>query len=242
MMEFMEVIGSINFTMIKVIGMIISGITGLIMSWVSKRSVNYKKIDKSVVISSLMFFVHLNVVMAIVTFFATIFILILEIEIFVWLMAFSIFLAAITTVIFLSVLRKSKRMKTMMARAKEISKRLYWMLIWVSVISIVINFVYLPYIILEQQNIVTTLIIYASWICTVWWFVLIISFIWRTAKYVYSEMKITLVDGDIIQYSCSPKMCRVHKNYLRLLTRDETGAIIYEKHINEGAIKQIEYS
>ena len=69
-----------------------------------------------------------------------------------------------------------------------------------------------------------------------------VSFVWRTAKYVYSEMKITLLDGEIIQYSCSPQMCRVHKSYIRLLKRDSDNVIIYERHINEAAIKQIEYS
>jgi len=52
----------------------------------------------------------------------------------------------------------------------------------------------------------------------------------------------TLLDGEVISYSCMPKMCRVHKHYIRLLKRDEKGAIIYERHINEAAIQQIEYS
>ena len=68
-----------------------------------------------------------------------------------------------------------------------------------------------------------------------------IIFVWRTSKYIFAEMRITLSDGEIIQYSCAPKMCRVHKNYVRLLKRNEKGIIIYERHINEGSIKQIEY-
>jgi len=69
----------------------------------------------------------------------------------------------------------------------------------------------------------------------------IIAFLWRTANYVFSEMKITLNDGEVILYTCNPQMCRVHKNYLRLLKRDDKGVITYERHINELVIKQIEY-
>jgi len=129
----------------------------------------------------------------------------------------------------------------MMDKAKQVSRRLFLMIHWVSVASITLSFVYVPFSVMEQHTLLAQIIIYATWICTTWWFSLMITLIWRTANYVYAEMKITLTDGEIIHYSCSPQMCRVHKNYLRLLKRDEKGVIVYERHINEAMIREIEY-
>jgi len=243
MLELIDALSAINFTVFKIAGMMISGIVGLIMSRISMRSVNYRKIDKSAVLSSILFFVYINSAIFAVSFFGTLAVIILYIQDFALLMLIGLGLAAITALIFWGLmLRKSKRMKTMMEKAKLAGKGLFLMLHWVSAFSILLNFIYMPYLILEMQSTTAARAIFViSWICTAWWLALIVSFIWRTAKYIFSEMKITLVDGEIVQYSCSPQMCRVHKNYIRLIERNEKGIITRERHINEASIKQIEY-
>jgi len=227
--------------------MVISAMTGVIMSWFSKRSVNYRKIDKRMLVSALLFFVYLNVLAVVLgAVLGIVIVLFLEAGIvgiveFVPLMLLSLGLAIVNILIFWGLLLRTKRMKEMTGRAKKESRLLFLMIHWISGISVILGYIHVPFAMLEQQNLFTQVIVYINWICTIWWFSLMISFVWRTAKYVYSEMKITLLDGEIIQYSCSPQMCRVHKNYIRLLKRDDKGKITYERHINEAAIKQIEY-
>ncbi|MCL2368202.1 MAG: hypothetical protein FWC72_04325 [Oscillospiraceae bacterium] len=193
-------------------------------------------------LSALLFFVYLNATVFTISLIGGIVIGLLQIEGIGPLMLPSVGMAILTILIFWGLIVKTKRMKRMMGRAKEVSRRLFLMLNWISLVSVVLGFIHVPFVVMEGHYVVAQAISYVNWICTIWWFSLIITFIWRTAKYVYSEMKITLVDGEVIQYSCSPQMCRVHKNYLRLLKRDDKGVIIYERHINEGSIKQIEYS
>ena len=133
----------------------------------------------------------------------------------------------------------------MFAKAKEESKGLFWQIHLVSLIPTMWAFAMTPGIVesamREEAFTQGTVLDTITWGFTAWWFALMIIFVWRTSKYIFAEMKITLSDGEIIQYSCAPKMCRVHKNYVRLLKRNEKGIIIYERHINEGSIKQIEY-
>jgi len=236
-----EILGSIDFTVLKVIGMVMSTATGLIMSWISKRSVNYRKIDKSMLLSAFLFFIYLNATAVITSFIWGIFIVLFHMIEFQQLMLSSIGMIILTVLIFWGLLLRTKKMKAMMGRARNVSRRLFWMINLISLVSVILGYIYVPFTVMEQQHFFTSIISYANWICTIWWFTLMITFVWRTAKYVYSEMKITLLDGEVIQYSCSPQMCRVHKNYIRLLKRDDEGIIIYERHINEASIKQIEY-
>jgi hypothetical protein len=246
-----EFLSSIDLTIIKLIGMVISGAAGLVVSWISKRSVNYRKIDKSIVISSLLFFVYINglsaVLGAVLGIAFVVIIDILAVESMMLLMLLSLIIAAINIWIFWGFVIKTKRMKTLMTRAKEESRALHLLINLISAISVVLGFIYAPLYIdtqslgVGERPLFISIMDYTSWIITIWWFGLMISLVWRTAKYVFSEMVITLVDGEIINYSCAPQMCRVHKNYLRLIKRDENDVIIYERHINESSIKQIEY-
>ena len=240
-----EVLASIDVTVLKAVGMIISGFTGIIMSWISKRSVNYRKIDRSVVLECFLYLLFLNalnfVIVQITAVIGFVFIL-MEIPFGnAQQMILSITMSFVTIFIFWGLIIRTKRMKSMMTRAKGISKRLFLLINGISIITVIMGFVILPYIIRGEENLLVSGINISNWVLTAWWFALIISFIWRTAKYVYSEMRITLTDGEVIQYSCSPQMCRVHKNYIRLLKRNEKGHIIYERHISEGVVKQIEY-
>ncbi|MCL2592744.1 MAG: hypothetical protein FWD82_05195 [Defluviitaleaceae bacterium] len=236
-----ELIDSMNLATIKIIGMVLSTIAGFIMSWISKRSVNYRKIDKSILGSFFLFFIYINMLPSVVIFLGVIFMVLFQIDEIYILMLLSAGMAIITIIILWAVMLKTERMKIMMDKARNTSKPLFLMLNWLSVASVVLAFVYLPFIILETQNIFMSAMFYVSWVLTIWWFSIIIIFIWRTAKYVYSDIRITLLDGEVISYSCSPQVCRVHKHYLRLLKRDDRGVIVYERHISEANIKQIEY-
>ena len=238
----LELIGSVDFNVLKVIGMIISGVTGLIMSLVSKRSVNYRKIDKSIVLSAVLFFVYINLLSAVTTFVATVILVLFFENAFLAQMIVSLGFAILTIAIFWGLIVKTKRVKLMMVKAREVSKRMFWLINGISIFSVVIGFVYVPFVLLEIENGFTHAIIIVSWIATIWWFVAIVTFVWRTANYVFSTMEITLVDGEVIHHNCSPQMCRVHKHYLRLIERGEKGVILSERHINEASIKQIEYS
>jgi len=236
-----EMISSVDFTLLKIIGMIVSGLAGLIMSWMSKRSVNYRKIDKRMLLAAFLFFVYLQSISFFTGFVIGIAALFVEDIEFMSVMTLSLLMGVVHIAVFWGLLLRTKRMKEMMHRAKIAGRRLYLMIHWLSLASVVVGYIYTPYFLFEIRGFIPSLLIFLSWVITIWWFIPLIVFVWTTAKYVYSEMKITLTDGEIIQYSCSPQMCRVHKNYLRLLKRDENGVIIYERHINEASIKQIEY-
>jgi len=243
MTELFEALSSINFAVLKVIGMVISGVTGLIMSWISRRSVNYRKIDKRMLLAAFLFFVYLNALTVVTTFIGTILIvLFVPLDAFALQMLLSAGMGVLTILLFWGLILKSKHMKLMMDRAKQVSRRLFLWINWLSLVSVVLNFVYIPFILTEQQNMLTRIMVVTNWIIAIWWLYFISTFIWKTSKYVYSEMKVTLLDGEVVEHNCSPQMCRVHKNYIRLLKRDEKGTIVYERHINEAAIKQIEYA
>ena len=242
----LEILGSIDSNIIKALGMAISGLTGLIMSWISKRSVNYRKIDKKVVLASFLYFIILNIMVMIMLFIAaiigSIFIYVGLIETFASMIVFSMVMGLISILIFWGAIIRMKIFKFMMEKAKSISNALFLLINGLSMISVILSFLILPYIMTENEGIITTTVEVISWVLLAWWFSLMVSFVWRTAKYVYSEMKITLLDGEVIIHSCSPQMCRVHKHYIRLLERDNKGVIIYERHVHEAAVKQIEYT
>jgi len=237
----LEQLTEINPQLLKAVGMVISGLMGLIMSLISKRSVNYKKIDKSVVIASILFFIYLNAIPMIVVFIGGIAIVLLYITELLPLFILSAIMTIVTIALLWGVLFRTKRMKAMMEKAQNVSRRMYLSIHWVSFISVILTFVFLPFALLEQQAWLTQTITIIGWVLSVWWFYLMIALVWRTANYVYSEMRITLLDGEVISHSCSPQMCRIHRNYIRLITRGEERTIISERHISEVAIKQIEY-
>ena len=245
----MDFIGSIDYSALKIIGMVLSAIIGVIMSWVAKRSVNYRKVDKRLLLSAFLFFLWLNGIPIVILNIVSIIFVVLILEGInvsnATQMVISMGLAILTCALLWGVIFRTKRMSEMFAKAKEESKGLFWQIHLVSLIPTIWAFLMLPGIVdsAMREEVFTqgTVIDTITWGFTAWWFTLMIIFVWRTSKYIFAEMKITLSDGEIIQYCCAPKMCRVHKNYVRLLKRNEKGIIIYERHINEGSIKQIEY-
>jgi len=215
---------------------------------VSKRSVNYRKIDRKVLLGAVLYFVYMNVFSIVVQLIATFILAILNeygiisFENIPMMMVLWMSVAVLIIAIYWGIIvRKSKRISAMMERAKEVSKSLFLLINGLSMLSFLLAYPTLPYALLEQTNLFRQVMEYLNWIGTIWWFALMVSLVWRTANYIFLEMKITLEDGEVIQYSCSPQMCRVHKHYVRLIERDEKGVIIYERHINESSIKQIEY-
>ena len=241
-----EFITSLDYSMLKVVGMILSGIFGLVMSWAAKRSVNYRKVDKRVLVSAFLFFLYLNGIPIITAFICSFVVLLLDLasmETVLIMVSAYVGTGLMTCALLWGVIFRRKRMKEMFARARSESKILFWQIHLASLIPIVLVFVSLPYLVLvgmqEVELTFDSTLIELGFI--IWWFALMIAFVWRTSKYIFAEMKITMTDGEVFRYSCAPKMCRVHKNYIRLLSRDEKGKIIYERHINEGSIRQIEY-
>jgi len=251
----LEFISSIDFTAFKVVGMLVSAVTGIVMTIVSKRSVNYKKVDRKVLFGIGLYFLYMNILSTIITYaliFGVVYFAVHEIINLMDIVSLLI-ISQITGLIIIGIywgiiVRKEKRISYMMGKAKELSKPLFYLINWISIYSIITGMISLPYTLYVELELIletplfTRILDTSNWILMVWWFALLVSLVWRTSKYVFSQMKITLTDGEVIEYSCSPKMCRVHKHYLRLITRDEKGAIVKERHINEGSIKVIEYS
>jgi len=229
--------------LLNIAGAVMSGLAGLMISWISRRSVNYRKIDKYMLVSTLLYFFYINGVLLVITFVGTILIVVFHMDnimswpVFYYLLGMTI----LSVLIFWGWVLRTKRMKKLMDKFRESSRWLFGMIHGYAILSVLINYAYLPYALLEEKNNITKTIEYASYVITIWWVFVIISFLWRTANYIFSEMKITLNDGEVILYTCNPQMCRVHKNYLRLIKRDDKGVITYERHINELVIKQIEY-
>jgi len=213
------------------------------MSWISKRSVNYRKIDKSVVLAIVLYFVYLQVLAIVVLMISMTITLIVPLDEMMSAMLLSLFFALVVIGLFWGLIIRTKRIKVMMDKAKEMGKYLFLLINGISIFSVLAAFIYAVFEIFEQQHFLLPRVLrYLDWGLLIVWFALLVALTWGSAKYIFAEMKVTLVDGEVIKYSCSPQMCRVHKNYLRLLKRDEKGTIIYERHINEASIKQIEYS
>jgi len=239
----LEFISELDFTVVKVVGMVLSGLSGIIMSWISKRSVNYRKIDKRVVLAIVLYFVYLNGLAIVFSFVFGIVVIFVPLYEMMSAVLVSLFMAIVLIGLFWGLIIRTKRIKVMMDKAKEIGKPLFLLINGISIYSVLAGFVYAAFVLFEQGDLLLPRVLHAlDWGLLVVWFALIVALVWGSAKYIFAEMKVTLVDGEVIKYSCSPQMCRVHKNYLRLLKRDEKGTIVYERHINEGSIKQIEYS
>ena len=229
----------------EILGILITISTGLVLPWLSRKSSNYKKIDRKLILASLLHLVYLSVVpftiMTIGVLLLT-FIVMAGITINIWaLIIFYGILAIITLLAFFGVMRWSKRMRFFLGKAKEVSKKLYVMLNGIVIISIVLSYITLIFVGSEYEAIVYRTSLIISGVLQLWWIFIVIAVIWKASKYVYSQIKITMLDGVTIHYDCSPSVCRVHRNYIRILKRDENGIVVQELQIYEAAIKHIEY-
>ena len=239
----LEFISELDFTVVKVVGMVLSGLSGIVMSWISKRSVNYRKIDKSVALAIVLYFVYLHGLVLVFSIILVAIVIAVPLEEMMPVILLSLFIALVLIGLFWGLIIRTKRVKVMMDKAKEIGKPLFLLINGISIYSVLAGFVYAAFVMFEQGDHLLPRVLHAlDWGLLVVWLALLVALLWGSAKYIFAEMKVTLVDGEVIKYSCSPQMCRVHKNYLRLLKRDEKGTIVYERHINEASIKQIEYS
>lgn len=151
-------------------------------------------------------------------------------------------LAGISLLAFFGVMRKSKRMRVLMQKAREIGRRQYIMLLWVSIISIVLAYATLVFVGSVYEEYVTRVAMVMSWALQIWWICIVASLVWKASEYVYSKIKITMMDGEVLYFDCSPRVCRVYRNYIRILKRDENDVVVQELQINEAATKHIEYT
>jgi len=224
----------------ELIGMVVTGITGLLVPWISRRSVNYKKINKRLLISSLIYFGYFTLVQIVVVFIGTVIAIAFQAEIendFVFSFTAVAIMTIIALFIFWLIMIKSKRMKELMVSVRDVSRKLFLLLNGVAYVSMVFAFIYL----LFMDTTIGRGMEILSWMISFGWFYLMAVVVWKTSEYIYSQMKITLLDGEIVTCDCNPRMYRVHRNYIRLLTRDARGVVVHERQINEIAIKQIEY-
>jgi len=231
----------------EILGLVLTLTSGFLVPWISKKSGNYKKLNKKMMLICLLHMFYLAIVpLAISTIgiFAVVIIAAAS-DIHMGVIATAIsytIMAVISMLIFISVMRISKRMRIMMSKAKEISKWLYAMLQWVAISSIMLSFFSLSFIGTAHEETVYSITLAISWALQIWWLCLVAALVWKASEYVYSKIKITMMDGEIYYFDCSPKVCRVYRNYIRILKRDERDIVIQEMQINEIAIKQIEYS
>jgi len=231
----------------EILGLLLTLTSGFLVPWLSRKSGNYKKLNKQIMLYCLLHIFYLGIIpMAILSIgiiAITIITIIVGIPMNMVVMVVSYTILAIMSLfIFFFVMRKSKRMRIMLGKAKEISMRLYSMLRWVAIISIVLSFLNLLFIDTTHEEIAGRITLILSWMLQIWWLFLVAALIWKASEYVYSKIKITMLDGEIFYFDCSPKVCRVYRNYIRILKRDENDVVIQELQINEVAVKQIEYT
>jgi len=232
---------------LRVGGMLIPVLTGVIIPWISKKAVNYRKINKEILISSLLYTWHFMWIQFVVAFVGIVIIsvgitLFGEITTLFGAILIYVMMAVIALFLLWLILRKSKRMKVLMAKIKEMGKVFHFLIHFCAIVSMIIAFVYLlVHDSGDYASMTREVISLLSWAFSIWWFCLIAMLIWKTSDYVYSNMKITMLNDEVIECGCHPKMYRVHRNYVRILQRDEKGVVTSEKQINEIAIKKIEY-
>ena len=230
----------------EILGILITLSTGVIIPWLSRKSSNYKRIDKRLILYSLLHLVYLSIVPTIVmiaAMYLLVFLITSGVTFHLWsIIVYYIGTAVVSFLLFLLVvMRISKRMKILMGKAKQARMGIYPMLHCTAATSIVMTLVIVFFVGSPQEDIINRVMLILGWINQIWWLFLIISIIWRTSEYVYSTIKITMLDGEILHFDCSPKVCRVYRNYIRIMKRDENDVVIQELQINEVAIKQIEY-
>jgi len=231
----------------EILGLLLTLTSGFLIPWISKKSGNYKKLNKKMMLICLLHLFYLSIVPLIISSIGVFAVVIITTITgatmgMITVATFYTLLTIITLLIFYSVMRISKRMRIMMEKAKEISKRLYTMLWWVAFLSIVLSYANLTFIGSAHEETVYSIVLAISWILQIWWLCVVAALVWKSSEYVYTKIKITMMDGEIFYFDCSPKVCRVYRNYIRILKRDENDVVIQEMQINEAAIKQIEYS
>ena len=231
----------------EILGIIFTLTSGLIMPLLTRKSSNYKKINKRLLVASLLHLIYLAAVPMLISNVGIILLVVVvtlaevAVNIAVWVIVYSC-LAIITVLAFFWVLRKSKRVKYLMQTAKELGFGLYPMFSILAISSIVLTYFALLFVGSEHETFIMRIVMVISWVIQVWWLVLVAAVVWKASEYVYSNIKITMLDGQVHSFDCSPKVCRVYRNYIRIRKRDENGVVIQELQINEVAIKQIEYS
>jgi len=231
----------------EILGLVLTITSGFLVPWVSRKSGNYKRLNKKIMLYCLLHFFYLaaipliilSIVVVIVTIISTIVGIPMGFQVMTIMYAIC---TALSLLAFFLLIKISKRVQIMMNKAKEISKRLYIMFQWVAAINIVLMFLNLLLIETIHEEIAGNIALIISWMLQIWWIYLAASLVWRASEYVYSQIKITMLDGEIHHFDCSPKVCRVYRNYIRILKRDENDVVIQELQINEVAIRQIEYT
>ena len=230
----------------EILGLLLTLTSGFLVPWLSKKSGNYKKLNKKMVLICLLHLVYLSVVPLTIS---TVGIIVLTVVVTIAEIAlnmtitviFYTFLSAMTLLIFFGVMRISKRMRILTEKAKEGGKLLHPMLSWVAILSIVLSYANLAFMGTAHQETVYVAALAISWALQILWLCIMAAIVWKTSEYVYSKIKITMMDDKVYDFDCSPKVYRVYRNYVRVFKRDENGAVIHEMQINEIAIKQIEY-
>ena len=234
----------------EILGLLLTVTSGFLVPWISQKSGNSKKLNKKMVLNCLLHLVYLTVVPLAISVVAIVAAEVINeiaevagtstgVTVIAVTYAFS---ATISILVFIGVMRISKRMRILMAKAKEISRWLYIMLQWAAVLSIALSYVMLAFVGSVYEDAVTSVAMVISWAFQIWWLCLMAVIVWKASEYVYSKIKITMIDGEILYFDCSPKVCRVYRSYIRILKRDENDVVVQEMQINEIAIKHIEYS
>jgi len=238
----------------ELLGIVITLTSGLIMPWLSRKSSNYKKINKRMIGISLLHLLYLSLVpgliMIIGALLMNLYIVIIGgvesittlFHAYMFHIISYVLMTAASLLGFFWLMRKSKRMKIMMGKTKELGKSLYIQFTWVAIASIILTFASTSLIGTPLEEMAFRIAMIISWIIQIWWLILVAVLVWKVSEYVYSNIKVTMLDGNVYDFDCSPKVCRVYRNYIRIRKRDESNVVIQELHINESAIKQIEYS
>jgi len=230
----------------EILGLLLTLTSGFLVPWISRKSGNYKRLNKQLVLYSLLHLLYLGAVPLLISTIGIVIIVFVSViaeitmGIVIYAVLYSI-LAAISLLAFLGVMRISKRMRVLMQRAREVGRRQYIMLWCVSIISIVLAYVTLVFVGSAYEEYVNQVAMVISWVLQIWWICIVASIVRKASDYVYSKIKITMMDGEVLYFDCSPRVCRVYRNYIRILKRDENDVVIRELQINEIAIKQVEY-
>jgi len=225
------------------LGLALTLFSSLLLPWLSRKSSNYKKINKSMIVAGLFHFMYLAVVPLAVT---TVGVIVAEIfgfnrTIATTAITYSV-LAVISFLLFLLVIRKSKRVGRLLAAAKKINLRLNIMLMSMAACTMFATFANLVFVGTYYEAVAGRYALVVSWGLQLWWLAIVAIIVWKSSDYVYSTITITMMDGDVFHFDCSPKVCRVFRNYVKILKRDENGVVVQELQIHDAAIKQIEFS
>ena len=230
----------------EILGLLFTLGSGFLVPWISRKSGNYKKLNWQMARIGLLHLFYLSIIPLLIGIIGVFVVAVAAetagqpVSLTMAIASYAV-MAAVSLAIYFAVMRLSKRMRLLKDRTKEKSRWLYPMLQWVVVISVVLTFANLLFIDSPYEDTVAPIMLVASWILQIWWLYIVAAVVWKTSDYVYSKIKITMLDGEVFSFDCGPKVCRVYRNYIRILKRDDTGTVVQELQINEVAIRQIEY-